>query len=95
MTIQDGRDGEWNPPEQEVEYRNVAWEVVTSLPVGQLLGDCVDALVEAYQLNEELYIADKQMLEEEDTKNETMPMTTYINTATEKEQEEQDVNTTQ
>ena len=57
--------GEWNPPEQEMEYRIVAWEVISRMTIARLLEDCVDALVEAYQMDEELYITDKAMIEEE------------------------------
>ena len=72
--------GEWNPPADEVEYREVAWEVISRLSVARLLEDCVEALVEAYQINRDLYLTDKEMLVEEDT----------MSTVVEKEQEEQD-----
>jgi hypothetical protein len=72
--------GEWNPPADEVEYREVAWEVISRLSVARLLEDCVEALVEAYQIDRDLYLTDKEMLVEEDT----------MSTVVEKEQEEQD-----
>ena len=52
-------------PYDEEELRVVAWEVISRLTVSRLLEDCVEALVEAYQMDEELYITDKAMIEEE------------------------------
>lgn len=78
-------------PYDEEELRGVAWEVISGLTVGRLLEDCVEALVEAYQMDEGLYITDKQMLEEEDARDMSMPLHTYMSTVVEKEQEEEDV----
>ena len=71
MTMNDGRDGEGNPPEQEIEYRIIAWEVISRMTIARLLEDCVEALVEAYQIDEELYITDKEMVESEDNVHAT------------------------
>ena len=49
----------------EEEYKNIAWEMI-----GLLLQDCVDALVEAYKEDEEIYLKDKELLEEDDTTTE-------------------------
>ena len=78
-------------PYDEEELRGVAWEVISRLTVGRLLEDCVEALVEAYHMDEGLYITDKQMLEEEDARDMSMPLHTYMSTVVEKEQEEEDV----
>ena len=54
----------------EEEYKNIAWEMIGSVPIGLLLQDCVDALVEAYKEDEEIYLKDKELLEEDDTTTE-------------------------
>ena len=54
----------------EEEYKNIAWEMIGSVPIGLLLQDCVDALVEAYKQDEEIYLKDKELLEEDDTTTE-------------------------
>ena len=54
-----------------------------------------DDLVEAYQMDEDLYRTDKEMLDEEDSEDVSMPIHTYISTAVEQEQEEKDVTVTQ
>ena len=54
----------------EEEYKNIAWEMIGSVPIGLLLQDCVDALVEAYKEDEEFYLKDKELLEEDDTTTE-------------------------
>lgn len=78
-------------PNDEEELRGVAWEVISRLTVSRLLEDCVEALVEAYQIDEDLYISDRQMLEEEDARDMSMPLHTYMSTVVEEEQEEEDV----
>jgi len=82
-------------PNDEEELRGVAWEVISRLTVSRLLEDCVEALVEAYQIDEDLYISDRQMLEEEDARDMSMPLHTYMSIVVEKEQEEEDVNVTE
>ena len=82
-------------PKDEEELRGVAWEVISRLTVSRLLEDCVEALVEAYQIDEDLYISDRQMLEEEDARDMSMPLHTYMSIVVEKEQEEEDVNVTE
>ena len=79
----------------EDDLREVAWEIISRLTVGRLLEDCVEALVEAYQMDEDLYRTDKEMLDEEDSDDVSMPIHTYISTAVEQEQEEKDVTVTQ
>jgi len=79
----------------EDDLREVAWEIISRLTVGRLLEDCVEALVEAYQMDEDLYRTDKEMLDEEDSEDVSMPIHTYISTAVEQEQEEKDVTVTQ
>ena len=54
----------------EEEYKNIAWEMIGSVPIGLLLQDCVDALVEGYKEDEEIYLKDKELLEEDDTTTE-------------------------
>ena len=80
---------------KEDDLREVAWEIISRLTVGRLLEDCVEALVEAYQMDEDLYRTDKEMLDEEDSEDVSMPIHTYISTAVEQEQEEKDVTVTQ
>jgi len=79
----------------EEDLREVAWEVISRLTVGRLLEDCVEALVEAYQMDEELYITDKEMLDEEDGLDTTMPMHSYISEVIAQEQQEQDATVTE
>lgn len=50
----------------EEEYQSIAWEMIGSVPVGILLQDCVDALIEAYKEDEEIYLKDKELVEEDD-----------------------------
>jgi len=75
----------------EEELREVAWEVISRLSVARLLEDCVEALVEAYQIDGELYLTDKEMIDDEDARDISMPMHTYINAVVEKEQEKENV----
>lgn len=49
----------------EEEYRTVAWDIIGRLSIATVLQDCVDALVEAYQLDETLYYKDKEFIDEE------------------------------
>ena len=79
----------------EDDLRELAWEIISRLTVGRLLEDCVEALVEAYQMDEELYITDKEMLDEENGGDVSMPIHAYISTVVEQEQEEKDVTVTQ
>ena len=51
--------------EREQEMREVAWEIVGNLSIMDLISDCAESLVEAYKVNEELYLQDKLSLEEE------------------------------
>ena len=75
----------------EEELREVAWEVISRLSVARLLEDCVEALVAAYQIDGELYLTDKEMIDDEDARDISMPMHTYINAVVEKEQEKENV----
>ena len=63
----------------EEQLREVAWTVLSGIPVGVLLADCIDALTEAYQMDEELYARDKESL---DT-SLASPLGTYITTVQE------------
>ena len=54
----------------EEEYQSIAWEMIGSVPISILLQDCVDALIEAYKEDEELYLKDKELVEEDDTTTE-------------------------
>ena len=47
----------------EVQMREVAWTIISGIPVGVLLADCIDALTEAYQTDEELYARDKESMD--------------------------------
>lgn len=75
------------------DIRAVAWEVVGRLSVSTLLQDCVEALVEAYNIDEELYERDKTMVEDEDSRDISMPLLEYIRTAVQDTVEVEDANT--
>jgi len=51
--------------EREEEMRSVAWEVIGGLSVAALLSDCAEALIEAYQVDDELYQQDKESVANE------------------------------
>ncbi len=61
--------------EQEIEYRNVAWEVISRMSIANLLEDCVEALVEAYQLDAELYAIDKELVEDKEPEEQDVNTT--------------------
>ena len=61
--------------EQEIEYRNVAWEVISRMSIANLLEDCVEALVEAYQLVAELYAIDKELVEDKEPEEQDVNTT--------------------
>ena len=44
------------------EYRELAWIVIGRLSVSELLGDCVEALIESYKLDEDLFQTDKKLI---------------------------------
>ena len=48
------------------EYRELAWIVIGRLSVSELLGDCVEALIESYKLDEDLFQTDKKLIGDED-----------------------------
>ena len=75
------------------DIRAVAWEVVGRLSVSTLLQACVEALVEAYNIDEELYERDKAMVEDEDSRDISMPLLAYIQTAVQGTEETEDANT--
>ena len=52
------------------EYREVAWIVIGRLTVSELLGDCVEALIESYKLDEDLFQTDKKLIGDEDVDTE-------------------------
>ena len=54
----------------EEEFRELAWVIIGRLSVSELLGDCVDALIETYKTDEELFLADKKLLGDEDVDTE-------------------------
>ena len=54
----------------EEEYRELAWVIIGRLSVSELLGDCVDALIETYKTDEELFLAYKKLLGDEDVDTE-------------------------
>ena len=66
--------------EREEEMRSVAWEVIGGLSVAALLADCAEALVEAYQANEELYQQDKESVANELVDEYSTPFLSYIDT---------------
>lgn len=63
----------------EEQMREVAWNVIAGIPIAVLLADCIDALTEAYQIDEELYARDKEGM---DT-SLASPLGTYITTVQE------------
>ena len=75
----------------EDDMRNVAWDIVGHLTVSELLADCVEALVEAYKQDDELYHLDKEATQSDDVENPTKPFTNYINSL---EQDEDDADDT-
>ena len=44
--------------------------IIGRLSGSELLGDCVDALIETYKTDEELFLADKKLLGDEDVDTE-------------------------
>ena len=68
----------------EEQMREVAWTVLSGIPVGVLLADCIDALTEAYQMDEELYARDKESM---DT-SLSSPLGTYITTVRESREDD-------
>lgn len=52
------------------EYRELAWIVIGRLSVSELLGDCVEALIESYKLDEDLFQTDKKLIGDEDVDTE-------------------------
>lgn len=52
------------------EYREVAWIVIGRLTVSELLGDCVEALIETYKTDEDLFQTDKKFIGDEDVDTE-------------------------
>jgi len=71
--------------EREEEMRGVAWEIIGGLSVAALLADCAEALVEAYQNDNELYQQDKEAVGNELVEEYSTPFMSYINTLPEKE----------
>ena len=80
--------------EREEEMRGVAWEIIGGLSVSALLSDCAEALVEAYQADNELYQQDKQSVTNESVDEYSTPFMSYISTLQEKEQVTDDSTTT-
>ena len=80
--------------EREEEMRGVAWEIIGGLSVSALLSDCSEALVEAYQADNELYQQDKQSVTNESVDEYSTPFMSYIGTLQEKEQVTDDSTTT-
>ena len=54
----------------EEEYRELAWVIIGRLSVSELLGDCVDALIETYKTDEDLFQTDKKLIGDEDVDTE-------------------------
>ena len=54
----------------EEEYRELAWVIIGRLSVSELLGDCVEALIESYKLDEDLFQTDKKLIGDEDVDTE-------------------------
>ena len=52
------------------EYRELAWIVIGRFSVSELLGDCVEALIESYKLDEDLFQTDKKLIGDEDVDTE-------------------------
>ena len=52
------------------EYRELAWIVIGRLSGSELLGDCVEALIESYKLDEDLFQTDKKLIGDEDVDTE-------------------------
>ena len=52
------------------EYRELAWIVIGRLSVSELLGDCVESLIESYKLDEDLFQTDKKLIGDEDVDTE-------------------------
>jgi len=80
--------------EREEEMRSVAWEVIGGLSVAALLSDCAEALIEAYQVDDELYQQDKESVANELVDEYSTPFLSYINTIQEKEPVPDDTTTT-
>ena len=67
---------------------------IGGLSVSALLSDCAEALVEAYQADNELYQQDKQSVTNESVDEYSTPFMSYISTLQEKEQVTDDSTTT-
>ena len=53
----------------------MAWEVISRMSIANLLEDCVEALVEAYQLDAELYAIDKELVEDKEPEEQDVNTT--------------------
>ena len=66
--------------DKELEMKQLAWTLVGNMSISAVIQDCVDALVEAYKMDEELFEADKELLQQDDA-TEVNPFETYHQTA--------------
>jgi len=78
--------------EQEDEMRSIAWEVIGGLSIAALLTDCVEALMEAYKADSDLYIQDKESIDNTTalTDEYSPPFISYINDLQDKKQFDND-----
>ena len=51
--------------EQQVEMTRIASVLIGNMTKASLIQDCIDALIEAYTLDNDLFEADKQIVEEQ------------------------------
>ena len=51
--------------EQQEEMVRVASALIGNMTIASLIQDCIDALIEAYNLDNDLYETDKQIVEEQ------------------------------
>ena len=51
--------------EQQVEMTRIASVLIGNMTIASLIQDCIDALIEAYTLDNELFEADKEIVEEQ------------------------------
>ena len=51
--------------EQQVEMTRIASVLIGNMTIASLIQDCIDALIEAYTLDNDLFEADKQIVEEQ------------------------------
>ena len=51
--------------EQQVEMTRIASVLIGNMTIESLIQDCIDALIEAYTLDNDLFEADKQIVEEQ------------------------------